>query len=165
MEYTFTLKYQLTGSDSDLDVLVERLGAAGCDDALAGTGRPGRLSLEFSREANSAEEAVRTALADVNKAIPSARLFEALPDLVGLTDIAEAIGVSRQAARKLMLTHQSTFPLPVHDGSNSIWHLAEVLDWLMSRGGYQIDAGLLETAKVTWKTNIANEALRHPVPA
>ena len=34
MEYTFTLKYQLTEDDSDPDGLVERLGEAGCDDAL-----------------------------------------------------------------------------------------------------------------------------------
>ncbi|MGE5331556.1 MAG: transcriptional regulator, partial [Nitrospirota bacterium] len=34
MEYTFTLKYQLAEDDCDLDALVERLGEAGCDDAL-----------------------------------------------------------------------------------------------------------------------------------
>ena len=105
MEYIFTLKYQLADHDSDLDLLVERLGAAGCDDALAGVGQPGRLALEFSREAESAEEAVRTALADV-------------------------VGISRQAMRKLMLAHRATFPMPVHEGSASIWRLAEVLDWL-----------------------------------
>ncbi|PSD31181.1 transcriptional regulator, partial [Stenotrophomonas maltophilia] len=46
MEYTFTLKYQLTEDDSDPDDLVERLGEAGCDDALVGIGQPGRLALE-----------------------------------------------------------------------------------------------------------------------
>ena len=163
MEYVFTLKYQLADSDSDLDALVERLGAAGCDDALVGVGQPGRLALEFSREAGSAEEAVRTALVDVKKAIPSARLIEASPDLVGLTDVADVVGVSRQAMRKLMLTHRATFPMPVHEGSASIWHLAEVLDWLMTRGGYQIDVGVLDTAKVALEVNIAKEAIRHPV--
>ncbi len=42
MEYTFTLKYQLTDDDRDADALVERLGEAGCDDALVGIGQPGR---------------------------------------------------------------------------------------------------------------------------
>lgn len=163
MEYIFTLKYQLADCDSDLDVLVERLGAAGCDDALAGVGQPGRLALEFSREASSAEEAVRTALADVKKVIPSARLIEASPDLVGLTDVAEVIGVSRQAIRKLMLTHRATFPMPVHEGSSSIWHLAEVLDWFKNRGDYQIDVSVMEAAKVALEVNIVKEALRHPV--
>ena len=163
MEYVFTLKYQLADSDSDLDALVERLGTAGCDDALVGVGQPVRLALEFSREAGSAEEAVRAALVDVKKAIPSARLIEASPDLVGLTDVADVVGVSRQAMRKLMLTHRATFPMPVHEGSASIWHLAEVLDWLMTRGGYQIDVGVLDTAKVALEVNIAKEAIRHPV--
>ena len=63
MEYTFTLKYPLAEHDSDPDVLVERLGEAGCDDALVGIGQPGRLALEFTREAESAQVAVRSALA------------------------------------------------------------------------------------------------------
>lgn len=57
-----------------------------------GVGQPGRLALEFSREADSAEEAVRTALADVKSAVPSARLIEASPDLVGLADVADLVG-------------------------------------------------------------------------
>lgn len=163
MEYIFTLKYQLSEQDSDPDALVERLGEAGCDDALVGVGQAGRLALEFSREADSAEEAVHLALADVKKAIPSARLIEASPDLVGLTDVADLVGVSRQAIRKLMLTHRATFPVPVHEGSASIWHLAEVLDWLKTRSGYQLDAGVLEAAKAVLEVNIAKEANRHPV--
>jgi len=163
MEYIFTLKYQLADHDSDLDALVERLGAAGCDDALVGVGQPGRLALEFSREAGNAEEAVRTALADVKNAVPSARLIEASPDLVGLTDVADIVGISRQAMRKLMLSHRSTFPVPVHEGSASIWHLAEVLDWLGMRAGYQIDPRVLEAAKVALEVNIAKEAVRHPM--
>ncbi|MEN1557498.1 DNA-binding protein, partial [Pseudomonas aeruginosa] len=59
MEYTFTLKYQLADDDRNPDVLVERLGEAGCDDALVGIGQPGRLALEFIREAESADAAVQ----------------------------------------------------------------------------------------------------------
>lgn len=163
MEYIFTLKYQLSEDDCDPDALVERLGAAGCDDALVGVGQPGRLALEFSREAKSAVEAVRTALADVRSAVPTARLIEASPDLVGLTDVADLVGISRQGMRKLMLAHRATFPMPVHEGSASIWHLAEVLDWLQARGGYQVDAGILEIAQVALEVNITKEAVRHPI--
>ena len=49
LEYTFTLKYQLQDGDNSVDDVVERLGAAGRDDALVGIGRVGRLSLEFTR--------------------------------------------------------------------------------------------------------------------
>ena len=41
--YEFRLKFSLPASESDMDELVERLGAAGCDDALIGIGQPGRI--------------------------------------------------------------------------------------------------------------------------
>lgn len=162
MEYTFTLKYQLDERYSDPDALVERLGEAGCDDALVGIGQPGRLALEFTREAKSAKAAVRSALVDVKRAIPSAKLVEAAPDFVGLTDVAELVGVSRQNMRKLMLAHRGSFPAPVHEGSASIWHLAEILVWLEGKGGYVLDRGVLETARATLEVNLAKEARRLP---
>ncbi|CAA0123320.1 Uncharacterised protein [Halioglobus japonicus] len=53
--------------------------------------------------------------------------------------------------------------MPVHQGSASIWHLAEVLDWLKARGSYQIDTGILEIAQVALEVNITKEAVRHPI--
>ncbi|MEA9388956.1 DNA-binding protein [Acerihabitans sp. TG2] len=164
MEYTFTLKYQLAAHESELDVLVERLGAAGCDDALVGIGLPGRLALVFTREADSAETAVRSALADVQHAVPSAMLIEAAPDLVGLTDAAEIVGVSRQNMRKLMLAYPGDFPVPVHEGSASLWHLADILAWLQARGNYRLTQDVVELAQVAMQVNVAKEARRltHP---
>jgi len=160
MEYTFTLKYQLADDDRDADALVERLGEAGCDDALVGIGQPGRLALEFTREAANAEEAVCSALADVRRAVPSARLIEVAPDLVGLTDVAEIVGVSRQNMRKLMLAHPGSFPAPVHEGSASIWHLADVLAWLQAKGSYALAKDVLEVARVALQVNVAKEGRR-----
>ena len=160
MEYTFTLKYQLTDHDLDADKLVERLGEEGCDDALVGIGQPGRLALEFTRDVNNADAAVRSALADVRRAIPSATLIEVAPDLVGLTDVAELVGVSRQNIRKLMLTYPGSFPAPVHEGSSSIWHLADVLAWLQAKGGYTLTQDVLEVANVALQVNVAKEGQR-----
>lgn len=165
MEYTFTLKYQLADEDRDTDALVERLGEAGCDDALVGIGQPGRLALEFTREAVDAGEAVRSALSDARAAVPSARLIEVAPDLVGLTDVAELVGVSRQNMRKLMLAHPGSFPAPVHEGSTSIWHLADVLTWLQIRGGYALAEDVLDVARVAMQANVAKECLRLPKAA
>ncbi|HEK0718891.1 TPA: DNA-binding protein [Pseudomonas aeruginosa] len=162
MEYTFTLKYQLADDDRDPDALVERLGEAGCDDALVGIGQPGRLALEFIREAESADAAVRSALADVRRAVPSARLIEVSPDLVGLTEVAEMIGVSRQNMRKLMLAHPGSFPAPVHEGSASIWHLADVLTWLQTKGSYSLTKSVLDVAQVALQVNVAKEGRRLP---
>ncbi|ANY16578.1 helix-turn-helix transcriptional regulator [Bordetella pseudohinzii] len=165
MEYTFTLKYQLADEDRDTDALVERLGGAGCDDALVGIGQPGRLALEFTREAADADEAVRSALADVRRVVPSARLIEVAPDLVGLTDVAEIVGVSRQNMRKLMLAYPGSFPAPVHEGSASIWHLADVLAWLQAKGSHSLAKDVLDVARIALQVNVAKEGQRLPQSA
>lgn len=162
-EYSFTLTYRLADEDRDLDALVERLGEAGCTDALVGIGTTGRLALEFVREAEDAELALRRALEDVKAAIPSAILIEASPDFVGLTDVADMMGVSRQSIRKLMLAN-GDFPLPVHEGSASVWHLVDVLGWLAGRRGYTPDPILREVAAATLEANLARNA-RRSVPA
>ncbi len=156
-EYSFTLKFALDNPGEDFDELVERLGEAGCTDALVGIGQPGRIGLEFTREARSASEAVLSAFTDVKRAIPDAELVEAAPDLVGLTDIAELLGFSRQYMRKLAIPTSSAFPPPVHEGTPTIWHLATVLDWLKNRANYEIDDGLWEVAKTNRLLNLARE--------
>jgi predicted DNA-binding transcriptional regulator AlpA len=158
MDYVFTLKFQLSEEDCDHDDLVERLGAAGCDDALVGVGQPGRIALEFTREAESAETALVSALADVKRAIPSAKLIEAAPDFVGLTDVAEFVGVSRQNMRKLMVNYPTSFPAPVHEGSAAVWHLAEVLSWLKGKGGYELERSVVDVAAAAMQINLAKEA-------
>ncbi|MFJ4067527.1 helix-turn-helix transcriptional regulator [Pseudomonas sp. NPDC089996] len=154
MEYEFTLRYQLI-EDENVDAMLERLAEAGCDDAMVGVGQPGRLALAFVREAPSAMDAIESALSDVRNAVPGARLVEATPDLVGLTDVAQIIGVSRQNMRKLMLSHMYSFPAPVHEGSTSLWHLADVLIWLQARGSYAIGQDIVDLARVAMSVNVS----------
>ncbi len=160
MEYSFTLTYRLPADGDDVDRLVERLGAAGCDDALVGVGQPGRIGLDFIREAGTAREAMVSALRDIKGAIPSAVLTEASPDLVGLSDVAEIVGVSRQNMRKLMVNSDG-FPSPVHAGSTVLWHLADILSWLDSKGTYGVEKSILEVAKTAMLINFAKEARHH----
>jgi hypothetical protein len=157
MEYEFTLKYKLDPKDADHDELVERLGAAGCTDALVGLGVAGHLGLEFVREAASAEDAILSALADVKGTIPGGKLVEVGPDFVGLSDVADLVGVTRQNMRKLMVAHAAAFPAPVHSGSASIWHLALVLQFLNERG-YKLAQALVDVAKAAMRVNIVKEA-------
>jgi predicted DNA-binding transcriptional regulator AlpA len=163
MEFQFILKYQIAADDRYPAAVVERLGAAGCDDALVGTGVAGRIALEFTRVAASAEAALHSALDDVRRALPGARLTEAGPDYVGLTDVADMLEMSRQNLRKLMLTHFAAFPPPVHEGSASVWRLADLLGWLAERG-YGIDPALIETAHAARQVNLAKDAA-HMSPA
>ncbi len=158
MEYEFTLKFALPASHAPTDELVERLGEAGCDDALVGIGQAGRIALEFTREADSAKQAIFSALAAVKTAIPGAQMLEVTPDFVGLTDIADCVGVTRQNMRKLMLTHKDHFPIPVHEGSTALWHLSPVLAWLHERANYTIPETLIEVAHMAMQINLAKEA-------
>jgi len=157
MEYDFIVKLQLPISEVDVDQVVERLGEAGSSDALVGVGQPGRIALNFTREAPSAQAAITSALAEVKKAIPDAKLVEVSPDLVGLTDVAELVGVTRQNMRKLMLSHAVDFPTPVHDGSAALWHLVQVLQWLKERGTYDIEQAVFDIAHAAMQINLAKQ--------
>lgn len=165
MEYDFELRFKLADPGRVGDDVVERLGEAGCDDALVGIGAPGRVALMFTREAGSAKQAILSALEDVKRALPDSELIEVGPDLVGLSDIADLVGVSRQNMRKLMTGHAATFPAPVHAGSTALWHLTAVLEWLNARDGYAIDKRLLDVARVAMQINLAKELqlLNQPV--
>jgi hypothetical protein len=94
----------------------------------------------------------------VKKAIPIARLVEVSPDSVGMTDIAELVGVSRQNMRQLCLAHPRTFPTPFHSGNVELWHLAQVLEWLGERGTYRIEQSLLDVARVAMQINLVKES-------
>ena len=158
MEYEFRLKFSLAGEIApDMDRIVEYLGAAGCNDALVGTGQAGRIALDFTREAASAKQAVFSALEDVRRAIPTAKLIEVAPDFVGLSELAELIGVSRQNMRKLSIAHKDTFPIAMHEGSAALWHLSPILLWLKERA-YPIKQSLLDTAYIAMQINLAKEA-------
>jgi hypothetical protein len=161
-DYEFTLKFNFPESGTDPDQRVEALAAAGCDDALVGVGQSGRIALNFTRTAKSAFEAVSTALRDVRKAIPEAVLVEASPDFVGLTDVAEIAGFTRQNMRKLMTGNISTFPVAVHEGKPALWHLANVLTWLREQQRRPVDLTLLEIAETNMAMNIAKETRKLP---
>jgi len=157
-EHEFVLAFALPAPSADMDDVVERLGAAGCDDATVGIGRWGRLALAFVREAETAGAAVASALADVRTAVPGARLVEASPDLVGLTDVAALLHVSRQNMRKLILACDAPAPVPVHEGRPTIWRLAKVLAWLCDEKQYPVPPGLMEVARATMQANLAVQA-------
>jgi len=161
-DYEFTLKFRLPESGKNPEEYIAALADAGCDDALVGVGRPGRIALDFTRTATSATDAIVSALKDVRKAIPKAELVEASPDFVGLTDVAEIAGCTRQNMRKLMTTHLASFPAPVHDGSSAVWHLATVLRWLHEKQQRSVDVTLLEVAKINMALNIAKERAAIP---
>lgn len=152
--YDFTLKFDITNLECEPETLLDQLYEAGCGDAIIGIGRPGRLAMNFTRDATSATEAVSSALSDVNKAIPQAKLIEAIPDFVGLTDNADILGCSRQNIRNLYIKYRSSFPSPIHEGSATIWHLAKVFSWFKEKENYKVEDSLLDISVTNMKINL-----------
>ncbi|MCU0536396.1 MAG: DNA-binding protein [Hydrococcus sp. Prado102] len=157
-EYEFTLKFKLQDCNIDPDIYIEKLYESGCDDALIGTGKKGYIGLNFIRESSSAYEAIVSALKDVKKAIPKASLVEASPDLVGVTDVANLLECTRQNIQKLISKDNSHCPSAVYGGAQSIWHLAELLAWLVEYKEYPIDESLVEIANITMNLNMAKQS-------
>lgn len=155
-EFSFTLIFTLPQEQQHPEQWVEALGANGCDDALIGVGVTGRIALNFIRDAHCAKDAVVSAIKDVKSTVAGATLVEVAPDLVGLTDIADLMGFSRQYMRKVMLSRHS-FPAPVHDGKTTIWHLDAVLRWLRETGVSNVPLPLLELSAVTRQCNLQRE--------
>ncbi|MEA5583599.1 DNA-binding protein [Nodularia harveyana UHCC-0300] len=157
-EYEFTLKFQLPNSTTDTGMFIDALYESGCDDAIIGTGIKGFIALDFIREAPSAYDAISSAINDVRKAIPRAEIVEASPDFVGVTDVANLLGCSRQNIQKLLSKSISDRPPAVYGGAQSVWHLLEILTWLIEHKSYHIDESLVEIAKTTRSLNLVKQS-------
>lgn len=155
-EFEFTLKFSLPGATQDPQEHIDALGEGGCDDAIIGIGQKGRVALQFTRESSDALSAVTSAIKDVKRVIPDAKLVESTPDLVGLTDIAKLVGVSRQYLRKLETT-KANFPQPVHSGTVAIWHLSSFLQWYEASQRKPVNVAIKEIASANMQINIAKE--------
>lgn len=84
--YRFTLT--LAGTDPLKPENLDRLFEAGCDDATFGA-REGLFHAEFDREALSFAEAIRTAIGDVECAVPGLTVIRVEPEaVVTAADIA-----------------------------------------------------------------------------
>jgi hypothetical protein len=159
-QYDFTLKFRLADPEESAEKYTSALEKNGCDDALVGIGKLGRISLNFTREATSAFEAITSAIRDVRKSIPDALLIEATPDLVGITDIADIYGVSRQYVRKVIFAQAVSFPEPVYEGKPSLWHLADVLGWITIHDPKKSDRELLEVSQLNMQINLYRSFLK-----
>lgn len=156
-EYEFTLKFRLADASIDPESYIDLLAEAGCDDAIIGIGQKGSIALSFIREEESALVAVYSAIKNVRQAIPDARFIEATPDVVGLSDIAEVLGFTRQNMRKVMIKNSASFPSPIHEGKVSFWHLFTVLNWFIESKNYQIKDSLIDITAANMQLNISKE--------
>jgi len=154
--YEFTLTFSLPEPEDDPEQYLDALYEAGCDDTLVGIGQPGSIALEFVREAESATAAINSAIENVKAAIAGAKLIEAKPDLVGLTDMAEILNCSRQNVRKYMVKYQD-FPKPAYTGTAVLWHLWDVVKFEK----IEFPQTIAELSKTTFRVNLEIQKLHY----
>lgn len=159
-DYQFTVIVH--GADLQSEEAVDALFEAGCDDALIGV-VDGAQYLDFDRQAESFEQAVVSAVAAIESAVPGARVLRiANAGLVSMADIAEKLGRTRESVRTLVSGDRGPggFPLPVTDPRSRyrLWRWSDVAEWLRSELDLEVpeSRGSVETAinsALEWRAN------------
>lgn len=139
--HSFTLFIE--GLDVYSDAHVDALHEAGCDDATLGS-RDGASYAIFDREADSFSDALRSAIRNVLRALPRARIVRVEPDdLVTMVTIAKRCGRTRESIRLLANDERGPggFPPPVAyvDERTRLWHWPDVAHWLNEHGKARLE--------------------------
>ncbi|MBS0967404.1 DNA-binding protein [Nissabacter archeti] len=152
--YHFSLT--LAGVTSATPNLEQHLFEQGCDDALVCAYNQ-TVYLEFDREAKDFSSALLSAVRDCEAAPLQARVVAADADLVGLSDIAELTGMTRQAIALLKEGKRGTgnFPSPVQrvKGTSPLWRWADVAAWLADQ--QRLPPEMAENARQLAALNLA----------
>ncbi|WP_018042596.1 hypothetical protein [Methylobacterium sp. 88A] len=124
-----------SGLDPFADDFEHRFCEAGCDDATISL-QKGVILLDFTRDSESFEGAVTSAVSDIEGA--GARIVRIEPDhLVSLADIAKRSGLTKAAVSLYAKGERGeNFPRPVAclTSSHALWDWADVASWLYERG-------------------------------
>lgn len=122
----FTFTVIVEGPEVHSAEIVDALFKTGCDDALVGIS-DGLQYLDFDREAASLEEAVLSAVTDVESVdgLTVVRLADA--GLESMADIAARTGRTRESVRLLVVGERGPggFPPPVTEPSQPLSAVAD----------------------------------------
>ena len=154
--YNFTLT--LSGVTYETEGLEDALYESGCNDALICT-YGNSIYVEFDREADSLDEAIASAVENIESAGIGAVVASVDSALVGLSDIAEITQMSRQAIAMLKdgTRGSGDFPCPIQriKGQSPLWDWADVAEWLLKNGRLKEGSELVVNARVLSKWNLA----------
>lgn len=129
--YQFTLV--LKNVDESTPGLEDSLYEAGCDDALINF-RNGAVYLDFDREAPSLEEAVISAIRDVESASIATTVANVAPeDWVTESEVAKRLEKKRQVVSLWIKgERRKSFPNPVMKlaDKSPLWKWREITEWL-----------------------------------
>lgn len=159
--HTFTLL--LDNEDELTTDLEDALFEAGCDDGMLFI-KNQVVYIEFDRDADSLEEAVVSAINDVESAgFQVARVEPS--DLVTSAEISRRANRSRQSVAQIIKGKRGKggFPIPVAGvtSKTSVWSWAEVSNWLLKEEKID-DLFLIKKAEVIRDVNETLELRRHP---
>ncbi len=133
-EYNFTLV--LGRATPDTEGLEDKLFEAGCDDALICSYNQ-TVYLEFCRQADSADEAIRSAVADIRTAGFAVRTIQE-SGVASISEMASRAELTRAALNNYVKGHrgEGDFPEPVYGlaSGSPLFDWPEVADWLHTHG-------------------------------
>ncbi len=157
---TFQFSLMLSGVDANTSGLEDVLYEAGCDDALLNF-KNGTAYLDFDREAANFEEAIISAIKDVESASVKPIVNSVGPSyLVNLSEIARRVKLTKQFISLLTsgARGDGTFPKPMLgiDDMSTLWRWKEVAGWLFEKG-YMKDKNKIHAASVIDDINVALE--------
>ena len=145
-----------SGLDPEPEDFERRFFDAGCDDATVSF-QKGHIIVDFTREAESLDDAIASAIEAVRKA--GAKVMRVEPDpLVSLSDMAARAGMSRAAMSHYFKgTRAKDFPAPIAKvtSESPLWDWATVARWMFTNN--KLDR---ETAIEAEIFRQANEAIR-----
>lgn len=153
--FNFTLT--LSGITSQTKGIEDALFSAGCDDALVCFyGKS--VYLEFDREASTLDVAVGSAINDIESSGLNIRVESVDSALVGLSDIADLTGLTRQAVALMKdgARGNGNFPCPLQrlKGNSPLWDWASVARWLRDNNRLSEQSELYENAQALCKWNL-----------
>ena len=135
---TFHFTLIVDGPDLQDRHVIDRLFEAGCDDATVGVS-DGVQFVDFDREAEALDDALLSAVHDLEKleGVEVVRIADA--GLASLADIAARVGRTRESVRLLVSGARGpgNFPKPVTDPRSRyrLWRWPEVAGWFKEHRG------------------------------
>lgn len=157
---TFEFSIIASGLDPEANDFADLFFDAGCDDATVAF-QKGHIIVDFSREADSIDEAISSAVQCVEKA--GARVKRIEPDpLVSLTDIAARADLTRAAITNYAKGERgANFPSPVArvTSKTSLYEWADVATWLFRNKQLSKEAAIEAEA-----VRVANVAIQSREP-
>lgn len=116
---------------------------------------PGLLSLEYTRNAESARQAVMAALSELREINPQGYLAGVGPDLIDFAAVAMLFNLNSKNMRAMMSKYGPLFPAPQFTGNTVMWHSADILGLIAAQGVRDIPETDLEMAQLARAMNRA----------